>query len=67
MYKAVWSLRIRHHANLIRAGRRPDDAVDSTRLRPLTYAELQEALRVIAAAQKRTPEIVMPEDMRRMA
>ena len=66
-YRAVWNLRLRHHASAIRAGRRIDDAIDSTKLRPLSYVELQEALRVIAAAQKRVPEIVMPEDMEQMA
>ena len=66
-YRAVWNLRLRHHANAVRAGRRIDDAIDSTQLRPLTYAELQEALRVIASAQKHVPEIVMPGDMERMA
>jgi CBS domain-containing protein len=62
-FKAVWHLRLRHHANAIRAGRRLDDAIDSTKLRPLTYAELQEALRLIAAAQRRVPRVLMPGDL----
>jgi CBS domain-containing protein len=66
-YRAVWHLRLRHHANAIRAGRPPDDAVDSTKLRPLTYAELQEALRIIAWAQKRVPQVIMPGDLERRA
>ncbi len=48
-------LRLRHHANAIRAGRTLDDVVDTERLRPLTRASLQEALRVVLAAQKRPP------------
>ena len=46
-------LQLRHHANAIRAGRPPDNAIDTTKLRPLTRAGLQEALRVVAAAQGR--------------
>jgi CBS domain-containing protein len=46
-------LQLRHHANAIRAGRPPDNAIDTAKLRPLTKAGLQEALRVVAAAQRR--------------
>jgi CBS domain-containing protein len=46
-------LQLRHHANAIRAGRPPDNAIDTAKLRPLTRASLQEALRVVAAAQRR--------------
>jgi CBS domain-containing protein len=46
-------LQLRHHADAIRAGRRPDNAIDTATLRPLTKAGLQEALRVVAAAQRR--------------
>ncbi len=46
-------LQLRHHANAIRAGRAPDNAIDTATLRPLTKAGLQEALRVVAAAQRR--------------
>ncbi len=66
-FRAAWNLRLRHHANAIRRGRPPDDAIDSAKLQPLTYAELQETLRVTAAAQKRVPEIVTSEDLRLMA
>lgn len=66
-YRAVWHLRLRHHANAIRAGRGADDAVDSTKLKPLTYAELQEALRLIAWAQKRVPQVLMPDDFMRIS
>ena len=34
---------------------RPDDALDSARLRPLTFSELQQSLRLIAEAQKLVP------------
>lgn len=46
-------LQLRHHANAIRAGRAADNAIDTAKLRPLTRASLQEALRVVAAAQRR--------------
>ena len=46
-------LQLRHHANAIRAGRPPDNAIDTAKLRPLTRASLQEALREVAAAQRR--------------
>ena len=49
-------LQARHHANAIRAGHAPDNAIDTTMLRPLTKAGLQEALRVVAAAQRRLPQ-----------
>jgi CBS domain-containing protein len=46
-------LQLRHHANAIRDGRAPDNAIDTATLRPLTKAGLQEALRVVAAAQRK--------------
>lgn len=49
-------LQLRHHANAIRTGRAPDNAIDTTTLRPLTKVGLQEALREVAAAQKRLPQ-----------
>ncbi len=54
-FRAVWHLRLRHHASALRAGRQPDDALDSARLRPLTFSELQQSLRLIAEAQKLMP------------
>jgi len=54
-FKAMWNLRLCHHAAALRAGRGPDDALDSTHLRPLTFSELQQSLRLIAAAQKLVP------------
>ncbi len=52
-FLSMGHLQLRHHANAIRAGRPPDNAIDSATLRPLTRAGLQEALRVVAAAQRR--------------
>jgi CBS domain-containing protein len=49
-------LRLQHHAKGLRAGRTPDDAIDTTHLRPLTRVTLREALRVVAAEQQRLPQ-----------
>jgi CBS domain-containing protein len=48
-------LRLAQHAAAVREGRRPDDIVDTTRLKPLIRASLQEALREVQAAQRRPP------------
>ena len=48
-------LQLRHHANRLRNGRHPDNLIDTQTLRPLTRVGLQEALREVAAAQKRFP------------
>ena len=37
----------------MRAGRKPDNVIETDALRPLTRANLQEALREVAAAQSR--------------
>jgi len=55
-FMSLSQLQLRHHANAIRAGRAPDNAIDTTTLRPLTKVALQEALREVAAAQKRLPQ-----------
>jgi CBS domain-containing protein len=55
-YSSLSALRMRHHAEAIRHGRRPSDAVDSTLLGPLAHAQLQEALRVVLAAQRKLPQ-----------
>ena len=39
------------------AGRRPDNTIDTRALRPITRANLQEALREVAAAQTRFPRL----------
>jgi hypothetical protein len=46
-------LQLRHHAHAIRAGRSPDNVIDTATLRPLTRATLHEALREVDAAPKR--------------
>jgi CBS domain-containing protein len=48
-------VRLQHHANLIEAGLMPHNVIDTEKLRPLTHVSLQEALRVVAAAQKLLP------------
>jgi len=48
-------LQLRHHARLLQAGLAPHNVIDVENLRPLTRATLQEALREVAAAQKRSP------------
>jgi CBS domain-containing protein len=48
-------LQLRHHARLLRAGRVPHNVIDVETLRPLTRVTLQEALREVVAAQKRSP------------
>jgi CBS domain-containing protein len=53
-------LQLRHHANAIRNGRPLDNVVDTTTLRPLDHANLQEALRLVAAEQKRFPFLPLP-------
>ena len=44
-----------HHASAVREGRAPDDLIETARLKPLTKASLQEALREVLAAQRRPP------------
>jgi CBS domain-containing protein len=48
------AIRLEHHAEALRAGRRPDDAIDTALLDPLSHAELQQALRLIDSAQQLT-------------
>ena len=48
-------VRLHHHALLIEKGRMPHNVIDTEKLRPLTRVSLQEALRVVAAAQKLLP------------
>jgi len=53
-------LQLRHHVNAIRNGRPLDNVIDTTTLRPLDHANLQEALRLVAAEQKRFPFLPLP-------
>ena len=52
-FMSMLYLQLRHHANAIRAGRRPDNIIDTATLRPLTRVALHEALREVDAAPKR--------------
>jgi CBS domain-containing protein len=56
-YLTIKQLQLQHHAEAVRAGRPPDNTIDSRTLRPLVRANLQEALREVAAAQSRVPRI----------
>jgi CBS domain-containing protein len=51
-FERVMQFRLAHHAEAMRQGRKPDEAVDTELLDPLTHAELQEALRIIDSAQQ---------------
>jgi CBS domain-containing protein len=52
-FTSMLHLQLRHHAHAIRAGRRPDNIIDTSTLRPLTRVALHEALREVDAAPKR--------------
>ena len=54
-YLSMKQLQLEHHAEAVREGRKPDNALDTSALRPLARANLQAALRVVAAAQSRFP------------
>ena len=56
---ACRTLRLQQHAHAVRKGRRPSDAIDSSQLGPMGRAQLQEALRVVVAAQRKLPQRVM--------
>jgi len=52
-YLTIKQLQLEHHAEAVRGGRAPDNTIDTRTLRPLVRANLQEALRAVAAAQAR--------------
>lgn len=54
-FASISLVRLQHHAKLIENGRTPHDVIDTETLRPLTRVSLQEALRVVTAAQKLLP------------
>jgi len=54
-FASMSMVRLEHHAKLIEKGRTPHNVIDTEKLRPLTRVSLQEALRVVAAAQKLLP------------
>ncbi len=52
-YLTIKQLQLEHHAEAVRAGRKPDNTIETRTLRPLARANLQETLRAVAAAQSR--------------
>jgi signal-transduction protein with cAMP-binding, CBS, and nucleotidyltransferase domain len=56
-YMSMAHLQFRHHAGRIRAGRKLDNIIKPENLSPLERVALQEALREVAAAQKRRPRL----------
>ena len=56
-YLTIKQLQLQHHAEAVRCGRKPDNTVDTRSLRPLVRANLQEALRAVAAVQTRFPRL----------
>ena len=56
-YLTIKQLQLQHHADAVREGRPPDNTIDTRALRPITRANLPEALREIAAAQTRFPRL----------
>ena len=54
-FASMSQVRLDHHARLIEEGRRPHNVIDTATLSPLTRVSVQEALRVVAAAQKLLP------------
>ncbi len=50
-YLTIKHLQLEHQAAAVRAGTTPDNVIDTSALRPLAHANLQEALREVAAAQ----------------
>ncbi len=58
-FASMCTLRLQEHAGAVREGRRPSDAIDSAKLGPMGRVQLQEALRVVVAAQRRLPQRVM--------
>lgn len=60
----VTRIQLEHHARAVREGRTPDNVLDTSTLRPLARADLQETLRELASARKRFPRA---EDRRPIA
>ena len=56
-YLSLKQIQLQHHAEAVREEREPDNVIDTDALRPLVRANLQEALREVAAAQSRSPRI----------
>ncbi len=56
-YLTVKQLQLQHHADAVREGRPPDNTIDTGTLSPIARANLQEALREVAAAQTRLQKL----------
>ena len=54
-YAGMSEVRLEHHAALIAKDRPPHNVIDTAKLLPLTRVSVQEALRVVVAAQKLLP------------
>jgi CBS domain-containing protein len=54
-FVSISQLQLQHHARLLKSGRAPHNEIDVETLRPLTRVTLHEAMREVAAAQKRFP------------
>jgi CBS domain-containing protein len=52
-FTVVARVRLRHHAAQLAEGAPPDNRIDPAELAPLARAELREALRAVAAEQRR--------------
>jgi CBS domain-containing protein len=56
-YLTVKQLQLQHHADAVREGRPADNTIDTRALSPIARANLQEALREVAAAQARVQKL----------
>jgi CBS domain-containing protein len=57
-FTIITRVRLEHHAVALRAGRTPDNAVDTNDLPPVARLDLQTALRAVAAAQRQLSNYV---------
>jgi CBS domain-containing protein len=57
-FTIVSRVRLEHHAVCVAAARQPDNLVEPSELAPLARAELREALRAVAGAQKQLARFV---------
>jgi CBS domain-containing protein len=51
-FDLIWTLRLSHQVEQLRAGAEPDDHLDPRTLTPLTRSQLREAFRAVAAVQR---------------
>jgi len=52
-FEVIARLRFEHHAELIAAGRAPDNLIDPAKLAPIARGDLREALQTVRREQKR--------------